>query len=212
MATLAAMARRASGLSQAEVARRAGTSRPTLSAYEGGSRNPTLDTLECLLAANGQHLVSIPDAVFTRHSDRRGKPFFVPDQLPRLPVEAALATVVLPPHADWSPPGRPRNLADRSERLLAYQVVLADGMLTDILRFVNGTLLVDAWAELHLPGSITDFQVEVGRVFFAMPEAGSFLLAGGLALAAHGLTDRPTEDVDVFTSRAGEVPVAEGFA
>jgi len=48
--------------------------------------------------------------------------------------------------------------------------------------------------------SITDFQVEVARVFFAMPEAVSFLLAGGLALAAHGLTERPTEDLDVFTS------------
>ena len=53
--------------------------------------------------------------------------------------------------------------------------------------------------------SITDFQVEVARVFFAMPEAGSFLLAGGLALAAHGLTERPTEDLDVFTSKAEDV-------
>lgn len=56
--------------------------------------------------------------------------------------------------------------------------------------------------------SITDFQVEVARVFFAMPEAGSFLLAGGLALAAHGLTERPTEDLDVFTSKAEDVAVA----
>ena len=56
--------------------------------------------------------------------------------------------------------------------------------------------------------SITDFQVEVARVFFAMPEAGSFLLAGGLALAAHGLTERPTEDLDVFTSKVGDVAVA----
>lgn len=39
---------------------------------------------------------------------------------------------------------------------------------------------------------ITDFQAEVARLFFALPEADSFLLAGGLALAAHGLTDRPT--------------------
>jgi VCBS repeat-containing protein len=91
-----AMARRASGMSQAEVASRAGTSRPTLSAYEGGSRNPTLDTLERVLAANRQHLVSVPDPVFTHHADWRGKPFFVPDQLPRLPVEAALATVRIP--------------------------------------------------------------------------------------------------------------------
>jgi VCBS repeat-containing protein len=83
-------------MSQAEVASRAGTSRPTLSAYEGGSRNPTLDTLERVLAANRQHLVSVPDPVFTHHADWRGKPFFVPDQLPRLPVEAALATVRIP--------------------------------------------------------------------------------------------------------------------
>ena len=154
MATLAAQARRASGLSQAEVARRAGTSRPTLSAYEGGSRNPTLDTLERVLAANGQHLVAVPDLAFSRHSDRRGKPFYVPGQLPRLSIEAALGTVVLPPHVDWSPVGRPRDLAERSERLLAYQVVLAEGSPQDIQQVVDGALLVDCWGELHLPAEI----------------------------------------------------------
>lgn len=56
--------------------------------------------------------------------------------------------------------------------------------------------------------SITHFQEEVARVFFALPEADSFLLAGGLALAAHGLTTRPTEDLDAFTSRAGDVSKA----
>ena len=154
MTTLAAQARRASGLSQSEVARRAGTSRPTLSAYESGSRNPTLDTLERVLTANGQHLIAVPDPIFTRHRDRRGKPFYVPDQLPRLPVEAALGTVVLPPQVDWSPAGQPRNLADRSQRLLAYQIVLAEGMPQDIKRFVDGTLLIDAWSDLYLPASI----------------------------------------------------------
>lgn len=156
MTTLAAQARRASGLSQSEVARRAGTSRPTLSAYEGGSRNPTLHTLERVLTANGQHLVVVPDPVFTCHHDRRGKPFYVPDQLPRLPVESALGTVVLPPHVDWSPAGQPRNLADRAQRLLAYQIVLAEGMPQDIQRFVDGALLVDSWIDLHLPVSIRE--------------------------------------------------------
>lgn len=156
MATLMAQARRASGLSQAEVARRAGTSRPTLSAYEGGARNPTLDTLERVLAANGQHLVTVPDLVFSRHHDRRGKSFYVPDQLPRLPIEAALGTVVLPPRIDWSPAGRPRDLAERSQRLLAYQVVLAEGSPQDIQRLVDGALLVDCWADLHLPAVIRE--------------------------------------------------------
>ncbi|MBU6279969.1 MAG: helix-turn-helix domain-containing protein [Actinomycetales bacterium] len=170
MTTLAAQARCASGLSQAEVARRAGTSRPTLSAYERGSRNPTLDTLERVLAANGQHLVSLPDVVFTRHRDRRGKPFYVPDQLPRLPIEAALGTVFLPPHVDWSPGGRPRNLADRSERLLAYQVVLAEGMPQDIQHIVDGALLVDGWHDLHLPNAIRyAWQPLVDRVLAGRP-------------------------------------------
>ena len=61
--------------------------------------------------------------------------------------------------------------------------------------------------------SFTPFQAQVARVFFGLPEARSFLLAGGLALAAHGLTDRPTEDLDAFTSRAGDVHAAyQAFA
>ena len=61
-------------------------------------------------------------------------------------------------------------------------------------------------------GSITAFQADVARLFFALPEAGSFLLAGGLALVAHGMTDRPTEDLDAFTSKAGDVSkAAEAF-
>lgn len=61
--------------------------------------------------------------------------------------------------------------------------------------------------------SITTFQVEVAGVFFSLPEAHSFLLAGGLALAAHGLSDRPTEDLDAFTSQKNDVQVAfEAFS
>ena len=49
-------------------------------------------------------------------------------------------------------------------------------------------------------GPLTAFQVEVARAFFALPSAEGFLLAGGAALAAHGLTARPTQDLDLFTS------------
>ncbi len=48
-------------------------------------------------------------------------------------------------------------------------------------------------------GPLTAFQVEVGRLFFSLPEAEGFLLAGGAALAASGLTDRPTHDLDMFS-------------
>lgn len=55
---------------------------------------------------------------------------------------------------------------------------------------------------------ITVFQAEVAQVFFSLPETRSFLLAGGLALAAHGISERPTEDFDAFTSKAPDVTTA----
>lgn len=44
------------------------------------------------------------------------------------------------------------------------------------------------------------FQLEVARVFFALPASKGFLLAGGAALLAQHLTARPTEDLDFFTA------------
>ena len=154
MSHLLADARRASGLSQSEVARRAGTSRPTVSAYEHGHRNPTLDTVERLLAVNGQALTLTPLLEFEQRSDRRGKPFYVPGQLPRLSAADALATIVLPAHVDWSTGGRPRAMSDRRQRILAYQALLAEGEPDDIARLVDGALLADAWPDMHLPSAI----------------------------------------------------------
>ena len=49
-------ARARRGLSQAEVAARAGTSQATISAYETGRKQPSLDTLGRLLATMGLEL------------------------------------------------------------------------------------------------------------------------------------------------------------
>lgn len=48
--------------------------------------------------------------------------------------------------------------------------------------------------------SLTDFQVRVARVFFELPESDGFLVAGGAALIAHDLVNRPTRDLDLFSS------------
>lgn len=48
--------RRRNGLTQAELARRAGTSQPVISAYERGRRDPTFGTLRRLVAAGGAEL------------------------------------------------------------------------------------------------------------------------------------------------------------
>lgn len=44
------------GLTQAELARRAGTSQPVISAYEHGRRDPTIETLRKLVEAGGERL------------------------------------------------------------------------------------------------------------------------------------------------------------
>jgi transcriptional regulator with XRE-family HTH domain len=55
--------RRRGGLTQAELARRAGTSQPVVSAYEHGRRDPTFGTLRRLVAAGGERL--LVDAVLS---------------------------------------------------------------------------------------------------------------------------------------------------
>ncbi len=53
-------ARRQAGMTQAELARRAGTSQSAVAAYESGAKAPTVDTLVRLLEATGQQLGTRP--------------------------------------------------------------------------------------------------------------------------------------------------------
>ena len=148
---LLARVRRAAGLSQAELARRAGTSRPTVSAYEHGRKSPSLDTLMRLLAAAGYELDVRPRIGFATVTGPRGRTVMVPDRLPRLPVEQALAAVRLPLRINWSQPGRILRLADRGDRARVYETVLREGQPVDVLNYVDGALLVDLWDEFVLP-------------------------------------------------------------
>lgn len=58
------------------------------------------------------------------------------------------------------------------------------------------------------PAALTAFQRRVARLFFSLPAAKDFLLAGGAALVAQNLTTRPTRDLDFFTDSAAAVAVA----
>jgi hypothetical protein len=57
--------RRASGLSQRDLAKRAGTSQPAIARYESGTATPSWDTLQRLAFASGHYLqlnaVPLPD-------------------------------------------------------------------------------------------------------------------------------------------------------
>ena len=55
---------------------------------------------------------------------------------------------------------------------------------------------------------LTDFQVQVARIFFALPESAGFLVAGGAALIAQELVARETRDLDLFASPRPSVTTA----
>lgn len=148
---LLADARRHAGLSQEELAERAGTSRPTLSSYEHGHRSPTLATAARILAAAGFELTTAPVVTFTEYTQARGRPVPVPSHLPRLDPDRALAHVTLPLHLNWSDPGRRFDLRDRRQRARVYEIVLREGTSDDLLTYIDGVLLIDLWDELVLP-------------------------------------------------------------
>jgi hypothetical protein len=53
--------------------------------------------------------------------------------------------------------------------------------------------------------SLDPLHEHIARIAFALPEAGQVALAGGGAMRAHDLVNRPTQDVDLFTPDLSEV-------
>jgi hypothetical protein len=113
-----------------------------------------VDTFARLLSAAGWELAAEPQVSFTRQASTRGKPVWVPDRLPRLDVDRALALIDLPSHLNWSAPGRVFDLRDRADRSRVYETVLPEGTPADILAYVDGALLVDLWEDLVLPRAV----------------------------------------------------------
>lgn len=149
-------ARRLAGLSQAELARRAGTSRPTLSAYENGRKSPTLATVERLVESSGLALSLQPKVTFRSVAGAQGRPFHVADRLWRLPVREALGRVSLPLELNWSQPGAVFDLSDPRQRARCYEIVLREGRPVDILAVVDGAFLVEGWTGLVVPQEIRE--------------------------------------------------------
>jgi transcriptional regulator with XRE-family HTH domain len=147
-------ARTEAGLTRQELARRAGTSRPTLSAYEHGHKSPRLDTVERILNEAGFALSVEPRVAFRQITTRRHRIASVPDRLGRLPLDQALARVELPLHLDWSSNDRTVDLADRRGRARFYEAVIREGTPDDIRSYIDGALLVDLWDDLVLPPDI----------------------------------------------------------
>lgn len=62
-------------------------------------------------------------------------------------------------------------------------------------------------------GQLSEIQSELAAIFFSLVEAADFLVAGGAALLASGLINRPTHDLDLFAAAPtiAVTPAKEAF-
>lgn len=159
-------ARIGAGLTQQEMADRGGTSRTTLSAYEHGRKSPNLDTAERLLAVAGYELTLQHRIKFSEVKMPRGRRIHVPNRLWQLNPVDAFRTVQLPLSLNWSNPGKEFDLSVRRQRARLYEIVIREGMPKDMLKFIDGSLLIDLWQEIVLPQVIrTHWEVTIDAAF-----------------------------------------------
>ena len=92
-------ARRRGGVTQAQLARNAGTSQPVVSAYEHGKRDPSVETLRRLVAAAGSELrIAVvaprgelpPPRTEAEHAARLLDVLSLADAIPRRSVAATM--------------------------------------------------------------------------------------------------------------------------
>lgn len=138
-------ARVARGLTQEAVARRSGTSQPTLSAYERGTKSPTLAVAERILHSLGFDLGLQPRVTFREVHGDHGRTHLVPDQLWRVDPPDCFA-----PIDGLDANGEPRrfNLLDRKTRIEGYIWLIRRGSEDQLFTHLDAALLVDAWPEV----------------------------------------------------------------
>lgn len=146
-------ARRVAGLTQAELAERAGTSQATLSAYERGAKSPALKVAERILHAAGLELSVRTHVDFKEHRAPGIEAFWVPNQLWSVGPPDCFTTLHVPDivnhtsQTGW-------DLSDRTDRARAYEILIRWALPEWMIRWLDGALLVDVWDELELPEEI----------------------------------------------------------
>ncbi|WP_198013992.1 helix-turn-helix domain-containing protein [Phycicoccus elongatus] len=146
-------ARLASGLGQSELAALAGTSQPTLSAYERGKKMPGLAVAERIANAAGWNIALQPRVSFTEHPAPEGFrfPFTVPDRLWRLEAPACFRTITFFDLVDEDNNKYWWDLSIRADRKLVYERLLTYGDEASLRLYLDAALLIDLWPEMDVP-------------------------------------------------------------
>jgi DNA-binding XRE family transcriptional regulator len=151
--TIIELARRGAGLTQAELARRAGTTQSAVSMYERRRKVPMLDVAERLVQAAGADLGMVTTVVWEVDFLPELKAFWYPNRLWRVEVPGCFDTVRMPDIVGHTEQ-REWDLRDRAQRRGLYENLLVEGTQYMIQRWVDGALLVDLWTELRLPEQV----------------------------------------------------------
>lgn len=131
-------------LTQEALARRADTTQSTISAYERGTKSPTLAVTERILASIGYDLTLTPHITF-REIEYRAYTWYVPNRLWRLDLAACFTPATI---HDQHGGTYDLDLDTRPSRVSAYRWLITNGTPEQIFEYVDGALLVDAWNDL----------------------------------------------------------------
>lgn len=187
-------ARRARGLTQVQLAARAGTSQATLSAYERGLKSPSLKVASRILAATGHELTLRTYVDWTEHQAPGIDDFSVPDRLWAVAPPMCFATITMMPDLIGGSGKDEWNLLDRADRIGAYEQLIRCGLPHQMIRWIDGGLLVDVWGELDLPDPVRTAWEPAIRAATEAPRDDALRFMGGTpwiaASARIGSTNR----------------------
>lgn len=148
-------ARRAAGLTQAELATLAGTSQATLSTYERGLKSPSLKVAARILAATDHELILRTQVDWVEHHPKGIVAFWAPSMLWAVEPPTCFATLHIPDEIR-NTGMRTWNMREREERRGVYEQLIRRGLPQQMIRWIDGGLLVDLWDELDLPDPVRD--------------------------------------------------------
>ncbi|MBO0690839.1 MAG: hypothetical protein J2P40_14865, partial [Candidatus Dormibacteraeota bacterium] len=81
----------------------------------------------------------------------RVRPFAIPDDLEQLRAPTVSGRVTLPRHLWWSGPSPLYDLTQRRDRARVYEIVLQEGTMEDLRRYIGLEDLIDLWPDMVLP-------------------------------------------------------------
>jgi len=146
-------ARRARGLTQVQLARISGTSQATLSAYERGLKSPSLKVAARILASTDHELTLRARIDWVEHEAPGIPKFWVPSMLWAVEPPTCFATLEMPDQIRHSGM-RNWNMRDRDGRRGAFEQLVRFALPQQMIRWIDGGLLIDLWEELDLPDPV----------------------------------------------------------